>query len=409
MDMIAASANNSSRIFASAPAQLYAGWLDKPPRLPENPSMKTNPFHPDSFPILVWAQEPSFAEAYREIGINTFLSLWKGPTETQLQQVRDAGMFAICNQNDAGLADAAKPDSVIIGWLRGDEPDNLRKQPDGTSAPIPPKVVQEQYRKMRDKDPSRPIVVNFGQGVANDAFPGRGASFEDYPAYAEGADIISFDIYPVANLKVPGPDGQTILDPNGADHLDLIAKGIQRMRGFVHDRKPVWNVLECTHIHNPDRIATPEQIRSEAWISLIHGSRGICWFVHDFRKEEVNPAAVLDNPEMRQAVSEINHEILKFAPILNRPAVEDGCTCQTTDPESPVAVTGRETEESLHLFSVGMRNQPTKATFTLDAPTSATHVEVLGENRSLPLDEHRRFHDSFGPYQVHHYRISRQG
>jgi hypothetical protein len=33
------------------------------------------------FPIGIWMQSPSNAARYKEIGINTYVGLWKGPTE----------------------------------------------------------------------------------------------------------------------------------------------------------------------------------------------------------------------------------------------------------------------------------------------------------------------------------------
>ena len=36
---------------------------------------------PGFFPIAVWLQSPSNARAYADIGINTFVGLYQGPTE----------------------------------------------------------------------------------------------------------------------------------------------------------------------------------------------------------------------------------------------------------------------------------------------------------------------------------------
>ena len=42
------------------------------------------PTDPGFFPIGVWLQPPSRAQAYRDAGINLYVGLWKGPTEEQL-------------------------------------------------------------------------------------------------------------------------------------------------------------------------------------------------------------------------------------------------------------------------------------------------------------------------------------
>src|SRR5688572_19140921 len=76
------------------------------------------------FPLAVWVQRPSDAARYREIGINTYVALHRGPTAEQLDELERAGMFAITHQNERGLA--ARNRATIAGWMHGDEPDNAQ-------------------------------------------------------------------------------------------------------------------------------------------------------------------------------------------------------------------------------------------------------------------------------------------
>ncbi len=46
---------------------------------------------PAFFPIAVWLQNPSRAEEYRKAGINTYVGLWRGPTQEQLDMLAKAG------------------------------------------------------------------------------------------------------------------------------------------------------------------------------------------------------------------------------------------------------------------------------------------------------------------------------
>ena len=73
------------------------------------------------FPIAVWLQNPANALRYKAAGFNTYVGLWKGPTEAQLAQLKAAGMKVICAQNSVGLAHL--DDETIIGWMHGDEPE----------------------------------------------------------------------------------------------------------------------------------------------------------------------------------------------------------------------------------------------------------------------------------------------
>ena len=53
-------------------------------------------------------------------------------------------------------------------------------------------------------------------------------------------------------------------------------------------------------------------------MALIHGSRGLIYFVHQF-KPKFNEHALLDDPEMLAAVTAINRQIRDLAPVLNSP------------------------------------------------------------------------------------------
>ncbi len=69
------------------------------------------------FAIAVWLQNPAKAPQYKAAGFNTYIGLWKGPTELQLNQLKSAGMKVVCHQNDVALA--RLDDETIIGWMHG--------------------------------------------------------------------------------------------------------------------------------------------------------------------------------------------------------------------------------------------------------------------------------------------------
>ncbi len=138
------------------------------------------------FPIAVWLQNPAKAPQYKAAGFNTYIGLWKGPTELQLNQLKSAGMKVICHQNDVALA--RLDDKTIIGWMHGDEPDNAQSlgKGKGYGPPIPPAKIIADYKRIKANDPSRPVILNLGQGVAWDGWHGRGVRTnhpQDYPAY----------------------------------------------------------------------------------------------------------------------------------------------------------------------------------------------------------------------------------
>lgn len=364
-----------------AAASPYAAWELGPPA------------DPDFFPIGVWAQDPRLAERYAELGVNTFVGLWRGPTEEQLAVLEEAGMKLVCAMNEE--ARALLEDPTIVAWMQADEPDNAVRRQDGSVAPrFTPQQCRRRYQQLREIDPRRPVWMNLGQGVANDGWKGRGARRSDYPEYARACDILSFDVYPVAGLR----------RDDGEDFLWYVAKGLRRLRRWGGDERIVWNFLECTAIQDERRKPTPEQVRSEVWMSLIHGSRGIVWFCHSF-VPDTRPAALLEDEEMARTVGELNREILALAPVLNAPPAEGRLVVESGSSRVPVAATAREHEGVLHVFAVGMRNDATRARFRLLGVPEGARVVVPAEHRALALDEEGGFEDDFAPYEVHRYRI----
>jgi len=291
---------------------------------------------PNFFPIAVWLQNPARAKRYQEAGINLYIGLWKGPTEEQLRQLKQAGMPVICHQNAVGLAH--RDDPIIAGWMHGDE-------------------------QMKAADPSRPVVLNLGQGVAWDGWHGRGVRTnhpEDYPEYLKGCDIASFDIYPATHSK-----------PQVAGKLWYVARGVERLVKWTQGKKIVWNCIECTRINHPTQKPTPHQVRCEVWMSIIHGSTGLIYFVHEWQPR-FNESALLSDAEMCAAVT-----------LLNAPTVPDGVAVRSSHSEVPVATLAKRHGGSTYVFAVAMRQGATQARFRVPGVPGRCAVDVLGESRRV--------------------------
>ncbi|MBB6053170.1 hypothetical protein [Armatimonas rosea] len=333
---------------------------------------------PDSFPIAVWLQSPENAHRYRAAGINLYVGLWQGPTEAQLAALNAAKMPVICEQNAVGLAH--KEDPIIAAWMHGDEPDNAQLVRDPVTGKkswgpcVPPQKIVADYKRLRAADPTRPILLNLGQGVANDAWKGRGAGakLSDYETYVQGGDIISFDVYPAAN-NLP---------------LGLVPKGVDRLVEWTEGKKPIWNCVECTRIDGKGK-ATPRQVRNETWRAIIHGSRGIIYFVHQFQPK-FNEHALLDDPEMLAMVTATNKQIRELAGVINNPRgkrrVQNGVELLTVEHQGATYILAAATGERT-------------VTIELDP---CGKLEVLGEGRTVSV------RDTFAPDDVHLYRMTGQ-
>lgn len=364
----------------------YANWKNGP---------STDPSY---FPIAVWLQDPSDAAAYKEAGINLYVGLWQGPTEDQLDKLRKAGMQTICHQNELGLKNIDDP--IIIGWMHGDEPDNAQ-QPviDGQYSPpvLPGKIIAD-YETISKKDPSRPVFLNLGQGVAYSNYIGRGVRRncpEDYPEYAKGADIVSYDIYPVTSPY-----------PEVAGNLWYVPLGVERLIAWTNNEKKVWNCIETTRIRAPRRV-TPHELKAEVWMSIIHGSTGIIYFVHEWAPKS-DTRRLLNDPEILEAVTSVNRQIHQLAPVINSPTFHYGAEVRTSRETVPIELMVKRYGGDTYVFACGMRNGSTGATFLVGGMGENAVAEVLGENRTIDI-EGGFFSDSFRGYDVHIYRCRQSG
>jgi hypothetical protein len=316
-------------------------------------------------------------------------------------------MQLICDQNATAQAHMDSP--VIVGWMHGDEPDNAQElgRGQGYGPPITPRRIIEGYDLIRTADPTRPVLLNLGQGVAWDDYIGRGVRRnhpEDYSEYVQGCDIASFDIYPVVH------ESKEI-----AGHLEYVGRGVQRLRQWAGPERIVWNCIECTHIGNPDAKASPNQVRSEVWMALVHGARGLIYFVHQF-KPAFNEAALLDDPAMLEGVTRINEQIRALAPVLNSASVTNAVQVQSRralgdapmEAGETIAFLQKQHEGKEWLFAVNMTTNPIVATVSIprapvtSEPEPRSEVSVLYDKRTLTAIA-GRFEDRFGPYQVHLY------
>ncbi len=350
--------------------------------------------------------DPRNAAKYQAIGINLYVALWQGPTAEQIAELKRHAMPVICEQNDYALKHL--DEKSIVGWMHGDEPDNAQELPGGKGygPPVAPEKIVEAYRKIKANDPSRPVMLNLGQGVAWDGWYGRGARSnhpEDYAQYVRGGDIVSFDIYPAVHDK-----------PAIAGKLWYVAHGVERLRGWAGRDRLVWNCIECTRIDNTKTKPTPEQVKAEVWMSIIHGSQGIIYFAHQFKPRFIE-AGLLADKEMAKAVETINRQVRELAPVINSPALLDAAAVTVSPADvSPdmarllgphgIAIAARSRGGLTYLFAVRMENSPAKANFRLaGAPGSAT-VHVIGENRTIFMQA-GRFKDDFEASAVHLYEI----
>lgn len=358
------------------------------------------------FPIAVWLQNPRNAPKYKALGVNLYIGLWDGPTDRQIAELRRHEMPVICGQNDYALKHL--DEKIIVGWMHGDEPDNAQSLGSGRGygPPIPAERIIQDYARIKAADPTRPVLLNLGQGVAWDGWHGRGVRTnhpEDYAQYVRGGDILSFDIYPAVHSK-----------PAVAGKLWYVARGVDRLCNWTTDEQIVWNCIECTRISNVNTRPTPQQVRAEVWMSIIHGSQGIIYFCHQFQPRFIE-AGLLADEEMAAAVGQINRRIHDLAAVLRSPTLPDAATVTVNPPNVSadmrrllgscgVDIAVKTHQGKTYLLAVRMEAAAAEVRFELKGLVGRRVVRVLGENRQISSAD-GRFQDHFGPHAVHLYEV----
>jgi hypothetical protein len=379
----------------------------------------------DFFFIGAWCQQPEDAALFKKAGFNAYVSLWQCPTEAQLALLRQAGMPVICEQNEVALKHLDDP--LILGWMQPDEPDIAQMQPDGNYGPcMDPATLMRAYAIWKERDPQRPVYLGLSKGVSDINWHGRGVctgKWQMYPEYIKSCDIVSFDIYPANDH--PG-------------ELWRVPKGVDSLYAWSDRSQPVWCAIECTKFNRRGQKPTPAEVRTEIWMALIHGVRGIIYFCHGEVEAAVRyTTAELPDPEMREAVNrvreavdretdhgrkfyerallangpmllslqKINGEIQALAPVLNSPTLKGAVSITSSDPAIPIDIMVKQKNTSTYIFAVSMRPGEVRGSFSLKSPIRAKQVEVAGEGRTIEI-KNGIFEDSFTSYAVHHYKIT---
>ena len=379
-------------LFAAALA-ILAAMISNPGRAAD-PQLYRNGLSsdPSFFPIGVWLQSPSRAPEYRAIGVNLFVGLWKGPTEAQLAELAKYDMPVFAAQNETGLT--SRHAGMIRGWLlKEDEPDNAQARPDGSLGPcIPAEDVAAETMAIRRKDPTRPVMVGFGRGAADPDWRGRGSCTGDRAYYAKaiaGADIIAFDIYPVAS--------------GYGRRLDYPSRGVERLRAAARPGQHIWAMIETTLIDSSESRVSPADLRSEILLALIRGADGLIYFAHEwtggFRED-----GLFRHAEIVTAVKDMNALLRRLAPVLNSPTIEGRISASGT---IAAATMLKEHDGAFYLFAGSTDARAGALTIGLDGVASGP-VEVIGEDRKIPLAK-GVLRDSFLGYEVHIYRIPKVG
>ena len=351
---------------------------------------------PDFFPVSVWLQPAGQAANYKNMGINVFVGgVYTYPRpkgRAFLDALAQQGAYAIAAFNPSYIEDEKiNEHPAFLGWMFGDEPDN--SDPDTGTVKITPEALLKMFANIRRADPAHRVYLNLGCGVADERFIGGAATDEQYSRYPKACDIIYYDVYPCNSIS-----------PDGPDRLHLVAKGIDRLRKWAGPDKMVWMWLEANHFSSDGsgRAPTPDELKTQIWMALVHGADGYGFFCHSFLKATQGVSRIA--PEIQAALPAINGEVHRLARVLKSKTLAGAAQVKTTM-GSRVDVMVKEQPDALYAFAVNMYRKAEKPTITLKGVGDG-EAEVLFEDRTVPV-KGGVIVDDFAPYGVHRYRIKK--
>jgi hypothetical protein len=361
-------------------------------RIPPAKFAKTVLDDPSFFPVSVWLQPAGQAEKYKAMGVNVYVGgvdSYPRPKDREfLDAIQKQGMYAICPYKKQYVEEKLFEHPAFIGWMFGDEPDNVNTAT-GQVGRTPADLLPDLARIRRD-DAGHRVYLNLGCGVANERFVGRGATDEQYADYPKACDIVSYDVYPCNSIQ-----------PDGPDRLHLVAKGIDRLRKWAGPDKKVWCWIEANKISKGDgRAPTPEEVKAQIWMALVHGANGYGFFCHSWAGQRASVSAI--EPEMQAALAPVNKEVHALARVLNSPTLADAATVKPSM-GSRVDVMVKRQEGATYVLAVNMFRKPEKPTITIKGLGDGT-AEVLFENRTVAV-KGGQLTDDFAPYAVRRYKI----
>ncbi len=353
------------------------------------------------FPLGFYSTLPEDFARFKRDGFNTVLTYTSDvkTCRAMTEQAGAAGLKLIVSaprpflaeRNAEGLRRALselRDLPGLLGYYLWDEPSTSRP---GQA----PEDMRWLYEETMAADPSHLTCTVFCRP-------------SEFKLYADTTDVYLVDPY-VTHHKQKTDMGR-------------VAQWVEEARRAVKDRKPVWLVPQAfDHLLGPGtyRMPTIAEQRCMCYLGVVHGAKGIIWFVYTgfcIHSEELARQRGLPAgqcawvyrgtiphcfPLRWEGIKEIVREVNELSPVL-----------LSEDPEqSQEVVKGGDAVHCLlkasgedgYLFAVNAKEEPVD--FGCVLPARDASVEVLWEERKVVLKQ-SLLEDHFEPYGVHVYRFA---
>lgn len=180
---------------------------------------------------------------------------------------------------------------------------------------------------------------------------------------------------------------------------DWMKTGLEATKG----RKPIWVVPQAFTISSsPWSEPTPEELRCQAYISLVHGATGLIWYAFWTGEPYIeNPKGrkqwYLPDSKLWDYFKVLNKEISEFTPV-----IINGDSLGSAKTDSPLIYTNIwKLNGTSYIVAVNPTGKPIEC-----------NISELKGKSAVEINEHRDviikadiLHDSFKPLEVHVYRF----
>jgi hypothetical protein len=302
-------------------------------------------------------------------------------------------------------AQTFKNDPALLAWVGYDE---------ASYNGIPYQTMQDMMNAIHANDNNHPFIYD------DATVPYLHIKDWYYPNLV--ADIYSTDDYPTC-FNVGYTNWVQKMDRDNQANYNLL---------------PNFNVLELYKFTGGTnwncQPLTGQRIYNEAWLSIIHGRKGLSWYdngsvsgnayaptcTNDTNVNCFPPNPVGHIGKVVSQVARITPDVILAAPTGRTVASNQTSNCAASPyvEGHRVDVTVREDNNNIWVFAarltdpvcgVGEEAAPAlSTTFTVSGLSGAAVAGVLDESRTVPISG-GAITDNFAPYQVHIYQISKSG
>jgi hypothetical protein len=354
------------------------------------------------FPLCVYGMDQSLFTTWKNRGANCVLDVpdigsgyphSTSVIDTWTSQAVAAGFKVFREPHLPATADPLLNDPNLIGWLHIDEPNNNC----GTASP-PSKELTE-FTAWRAASATKPIMTQFSGGDLPGVTHAGCNDVSDYTGaggFLASSNWYANDRYPVSGYYDNNWSKLSLLD---------MTSPIDVLHGWA-TTAPLMAGIECSRINQSDanKSVSPDQMRAELWLAIVHGARGIYYFpqlvgANPFAWDGTIDTVYNREPEMIKQ----NGIITALAPILQGDIDPSGVSATVS---GTLQAAWRIGSDGNTYFIVVNYDSPviSTAAITLSGVTANTTATVYGESRTVTVSN-GVIADSFPTYGVHIYVV----